>query len=67
MYQTINYIINIILGLMIGIIIGYILNKKIKYIGPDSNDIVKEIHIDESGKKYKWMPKVCICPTSYYM
>ena len=52
---------------MIGIIIGYILNKKIKYIGPDSNDIVKEIHIDESGKKYKWMPKVCICPTSYYM
>ena len=60
-------IISIILGITIGIIIGYILFKKIKYIGPNSNDIYKKIYIDDNGKKYKFIPKVCICPVDYSM
>ena len=61
MYNTIDYIISILIGLIIGIIIGYILFKKIEYHGLDSNDVVKEIHIDEDGRKYKWLPQVCMC------
>ena len=61
MYNTIDYIISIIIGLIIGIIIGYVFLKKIEYHGLDSNDVVKEIHIDKNGKKYKWIPQVCMC------
>jgi hypothetical protein len=27
----------------------------------------KQIYIDENGKKYKWKPKICICPLNYSM
>ena len=50
MYDIIDYLINIIIGLIIGIILGYVLFKKIEYHGLDSNDVVKEIHIDEDGR-----------------
>ena len=60
-------IIVIIIGLIIGIFIGYYLfNKKI-HKGPDSNIISKEKHTDIYGRKYKWVPKICVCPISYSM
>ena len=62
-----NYIITIILGILIGSIFGYIILKPYKYRGPDSNIVVKEVHTDSNGKKYKWVPKVCICPSYYSM
>ena len=40
-------------GIIIGSIIGYYIFKEIKYIGPDSNKIIKEIHMDEKGNKYR--------------
>lgn len=61
MYDIIDYLINIIIGLIIGIILGYVLFKKIEYHGLDSNDVVKEIHVDENGRKYKWVPRICMC------
>lgn len=48
-------------------IIGYFIFKKNIYKGPDSNIISKEIYTDISGLKYKWVPKVCVCPISYSM
>lgn len=65
--QIISNIIVIILGLTVGMIIGYYLFKVYIYKGPDSNIISKEIYTDSDGKKYKWIPKVCICPISYSM
>ena len=62
----ISIILNILIGLCIGIIIGRQLFNKIKYKGPDSNIVKKEIHQDKKGK-YRWSPKVCICPISYSM
>jgi hypothetical protein len=32
-----------------------------------SNEIVKKVHIDEFGKKYKFKPRVCVCPSTYSM
>lgn len=61
-----NFIV-ILFGIIIGSIIGYYLFKEIKYIGPDSNAIIKEIHIDEKGKKYRYIPKITICPVNYSM
>ena len=61
MYHIIEYLISIFIGLIIGIIIGYMLFKKIEYHGLDSNEVVKEIHIDENGRKYKWVPRICMC------
>lgn len=57
----------IILGLTIGLIIGYYLFKQYQYKGPDSNLVCKEIYTDDNGHKYKWVPKVCVCPISYCM
>lgn len=57
----------IILGLSIGMGIGYYLFKQHQYKGPDSNQIAKEVYMDENGKKYKWVPKVCVCPITYSM
>lgn len=57
----------VILGLSIGLIIGYYLFKQTQYKGPDSNLVCKEIYVDNDGRKYKWVPKVCVCPISYSM
>ena len=57
----------IIIGLIFGIIIGYYKFRLYIYKGPDSNIVSKEIHIDSNGHKYKWVPKVCVCPISYSM
>jgi hypothetical protein len=61
-----NIIIAIILGLCVGFLIGSMLFKKIIYKGPDSNEIKKNIYKDDNGK-YKWKPKVCICPILHSM
>lgn len=66
-YKILSNIFIIIIGLTIGLIIGYFMFKKYIYTGPDSNVISKEIYTDNSGRKYKWVPKVCICPISYSM
>lgn len=60
-------IITIIIGLIIGIIFGLFLFKKYIYKGPNSNIISKEINIDSNGKKFKWIPKICICPVNLSM
>jgi hypothetical protein len=65
--DIISRIITIIIGILIGAVIGYFLFKDIKYIGPNSNQIVKEIYMDDDGKKFKFKPKVCICPSAYSM
>lgn len=65
--QIIFNILLIVLGLIIGMIIGNYCFKVYIHKGPDSNIVVKEIHIDENGNKFKWVPKVCICPISYSM
>lgn len=57
----------IILGLTIGLTIGYYLFSQYQYKGPDSNLICKEIYTDDNGLKYKWVPKICVCPISYSM
>lgn len=66
-YTWIEIIISIILGLSVSVIIWYIFLYNNKYIGPDSNDICKNIYVDKYGKKYKWMPQVCVCPIDYSM
>lgn len=66
--QIIFNILIILLGLLIGIFVGKYLFIKHIYKGPDSNIISKEINIDPiNGHKYKWVPKVCVCPISYSM
>jgi len=65
-----NLIINIIIiiiGLIIGIIIGLLLFNKNIYKGPDSNIISQQIYVDSDGKKYKLIPKICICPINLSM
>lgn len=56
-----------IIGILIGSIIGYFIVREIKYVGPDSNEIVKKIYTDSNGKKYKYIPKITICPINYSM
>lgn len=65
--QLIIDIFIILIGLTIGIGLGYYFFKQYQYKGPDSNQISKEIYIDDFGRKYKWIPKVCICPITYSM
>ena len=60
-------LITIIIGLIIGIIFGFLIFKKYNYKGPDSNIVAKKIYIDSNGKKFKWIPKVCICPINLSM
>ena len=64
--DIISMMLNILIGFCVGMIVGMQIFNKIKYKGPDSNEIKKEIHYDKNGK-YKWKPKVCICPISYSM
>ncbi len=66
-YDIIISIITIIIGLTIGIIFGFLLFNKYIYRGPDSNIVSKEIYIDNNGKKYKWVPSICICPVNLSM
>lgn len=61
-----DIVISIILGLIFGIISGYIIFNQNKYIGPDSNEIVKHVYFDEKGK-YKFKPRITICPLNYSM
>jgi len=56
-----------IFGIIIGCIIGYYIFKEIKYTGPDSNEIVKQIYTDDNGRKYKYKPRITICPINYSM
>lgn len=65
--SVIYTLMTIIIGIIIGSIIGYLIFKDIKYIGPDSNEIVKKIYTDTDGKKYKYVPKISICPLNYSM
>lgn len=68
--NNLQFIINVlvaIVGLITGLIIGYYLFKRYQYKGPDSNIVCKEIYTDNDGHKYKWIPKVCVCPISYSM
>lgn len=59
--------ITIIIGILLGVIIGYFIFRDIKYIGPDSNEIVKNIYNDSDGRKYKYKPHITICPMNYSM
>lgn len=65
--QIIYNILILLLGLTIGLTIGNYWFKVHIYKGPDSNIVSKEIHIDDDGKKFKWIPKICVCPISYSM
>jgi hypothetical protein len=65
--QIIFNILIIILGITIGITIGNYWFKVHIYKGPDSNIVAREIHKDEMGRKFKWVPKVCVCPISHSM
>jgi hypothetical protein len=56
-----------IFGIIIGSIIGYYIFKEQKYIGPDSNEIVKQIYTDDNGRQYKYKPRITICPINYSM
>lgn len=67
MEEIIVNIIIIIIGLVIGMIFGFLLFKQYIYKGPDSNIVSKEIYTDSNGKKFKWVPKVCICPVNLSM
>ncbi len=66
-YLLIDTLITIILGLVIGITIGYIFFSNIKYIGPNSNHICKNIYKEADGREYSLVPQICICPLDYSM
>lgn len=57
----------LIVGLLIGGTIGYYIFRDIKYIGPDSNEIVKNTYTDIEGKQYKYKPVITVCPINYSM
>lgn len=65
--SIINTLITFIIGIILGVIIGYYIFRKITYIGPDSNDIVKNTYTDTIGLKYKYKPIITICPINYSM
>jgi hypothetical protein len=65
--SPISIIMTIFIGLTVGIVLGYFIFRDVKYIGPDSNSIVKEIYIDEDGRKFKYKPRITICPLNYSM
>jgi hypothetical protein len=58
---AIDIIISILIGVVIGLIFGYMVFKKKLYKGPNSKDVVKEVHEDKKGK-YIWEPVITICP-----
>jgi hypothetical protein len=47
--------------------IGYWIFKNVQYVGPDSNTIVKQEYTDDSGLKYKFKPKITVCPVNFSM
>ena len=67
LFQISLNVLIVLLGIVIGMCIGYYLFKINIYKGPDSNVISKEIYTDIDGKKYKLIPKICVCPISYSM
>ena len=67
MEDIIMNIITVIIGLVLGIVFGFLLFKQYIYKGPNSNIVSLETNIDSNGKKYRWMPKVCICPINLSM
>jgi hypothetical protein len=56
-----------IIGILLGVVIGYFIFRDIKYIGPDSNQIVKKTYKDDKGRLYKYKPIITICPVNYSM
>ena len=58
--MDINIVINIIIGLVIGVLLSYWIRPVIKYKGPNSNDIRKNLYKHE-GKCYRLVPKVYMC------
>jgi hypothetical protein len=67
MEDIIINIITIIIGLVLGIVFGFLLFKQYIYKGPNSNIVSKEIHTEPDGKKFRWIPKICICPVNLSM
>jgi hypothetical protein len=65
--ELIINLMTIIIGLVIGIVFGFLIFKQYIYKGPDSNIVSKELYTDSNGKKFKWIPKVCICPINLSM
>lgn len=59
--------VSIIVGILLGSIIGYYIFKEIKYVGPDSNEIVTQTYTDCNGRKYKYKPIITVCPIKYSM
>ena len=66
-FEFVINIVLVIIGIIIGILFGYLVFNKNIYVGPDSNDISSKIYEDSRGKKYKWKPKICICPINLSM
>lgn len=60
-----SIILSIVLGITVGIIIGNHFFKQIILHGPDSNEIIKQIHYDTKGK-YKWETYITLCPVGTY-
>lgn len=65
--KIIYYIITVLVGLIIGVMIGLYFFKKDINRGPNSNKIKEMIYEEKDGKKYKWIPKITICPISHSM
>ena len=65
--SVIDTLMTIIIGILLGSIIGYFIFKDIKYIGPNSNEIIKKTYSDTDGMLYKFVPKITICPLNYSM
>jgi hypothetical protein len=65
--SVISTIMTIVIGILIGVVIGYFVFRNIKYVGPDSNLIVKKVYKDEKGRYYKYKPVITICPMNYSM
>jgi hypothetical protein len=65
--SIIPLIMTFIVGILIGGLVGYFILRDIKYIGPDSNEIVKHTYTDSEGKQYKYKPNITVCPINYSM
>ena len=67
MEDIIVNIITVVIGLVLGIVFGFLLFKQYIYKGPNSNIVSKEINTDVNGRKFRWIPKICICPVNISM
>ena len=56
--------ISLVIGFIIGLILAYLLSRNMGNIllGPDSSEIKRKIYKDDSGKYYRLVPHVCVCP-----